>query len=526
MAISLFMLMFSAPIIRLTQIMIMNCPTERHRVSELLSPPIISRADIVDRNRHIIATSLPTVSLYACPHEIIDVPEAITKICNVFKEIDPEQLQKKLSATKTFVWIKRHLSPRQEQAVLNQGIPGLHFLKTEKRVYPDKNLLSHVLGGTDIDNIGIAGIEKVFDEGLRSSEAPLTLSINMKVQHAVRDELQNSMNEFGAIGGAAIVMKVSTGEIMAMASIPDFDPNKNSDPRDKSRFNLTTSSAIEPGSSAKIFNTAMALETGRITPFTRFDARNPLQIGRFTVHDFKPKSSFLSVEEILKFSSNIGSAKIALDVGASAQKKFFQQIGALDPIYCELPDVQHPLYPRNWSNASAATISFGHGIALAPLHLLTIFAGIVNGGTMTYPTLLKRTSPYSEKKIISSKTSKQIRALLRIAVVSGTNKQADVPGYQVGGKSGTAEKQSGGRYLKHSNYCAFMGAFPIMSPEYAIYVILDDPKASKKTYGYATAGWNANPTAARIIKRIGPLLGVMIPSITENLDLRAVLEER
>ncbi|MDR2267985.1 MAG: hypothetical protein LBD81_00865, partial [Holosporaceae bacterium] len=300
MAISLFILMFLVTIIRLVQIMVINGTVERNEIEALLSPTIISRADIVDRNHNIIATSLPTVSLYACPKEILDVQEATTKICSIFDDVDPQLLREKLSSPKSFVWVKRHLSPRKEQAVLNQGIPGLHFLKTEKRVYPDKNLLSHVAGGTDIDNIGIAGIEKVFDEGLRSSDAQLELSIDLKIQHAVRDELQKGINEFSAIGGTAIIIKISTGEIIAMTSLPDFDPNKSSDPQDKSHFNMATSSAIEPGSSAKIFNTAMALETGRITPFTKFDARNPVKVGKFTVHDFKPKAMFLSVEEILK----------------------------------------------------------------------------------------------------------------------------------------------------------------------------------------------------------------------------------
>ncbi|MDR2268176.1 MAG: hypothetical protein LBD81_01840, partial [Holosporaceae bacterium] len=222
--------------------------------------------------------------------------------------------------------------------------------------------------------------------------------------------------------------------------------------------------------------------------------------------------------------SNIGSAKIALDVGATAQKNFFRKIGLLDSFYCELPNMQHPIYPRNWSNVSTATISFGHGVAFAPLHLLSVFSGIVNDGIMTYPTLLKRNSPYSERRIVSTKTSRQIRALLRIAVTEGTNKQADIPGYHVGGKSGTAEKQMGGKYLKHSNYCAFVGAFPMTSPEYAIYVMLDEPKASSKTYGYATAGWNATPTAAKIIKRIGPALGIMA-NLSENFDWEAMLRK-
>lgn len=507
-AISVFVFLFAVIIVRLIHIMIINGKDQATR--NYLPPTIISRADIVDRNGVVIATSLPTVSLFAYPHEILDIDEAVDKISSIFNEINKEELKKKIESSTKFLWIKRNLSPLQEQAVLNFGIPGLHFLKTERRVYPDKNLLSHVIGGTDVDNIGIAGIEKVFDDALRESTNPLVLSMDVKIQYAVHDELQKSIDEFHAIGGAAVVMNIATGEIISLVSLPDFDPNKKSDPKDKARFNMVTSSAIEPGSSAKIFNTAMALETGRITPFTRYDARFPLKIGRFTIHDFRGKSTFLSVEEILKYSSNIGSGRIAMDVGASKQKAFFKKIGMLDPVSCELIETQRPLFPHQWSEASAITIAFGHGIAVSPLHLITIFSGIINDGVLNDPTLLKHANRVPGKRIVSSKTSKLLNALIRLNVTEGTNRFAEVKGYCVGGKSGTAEKQKGGKYLKHSNYCGFIGAFPMTSPKYSIYVVLDEPKASAKTYGYATAGWNAAPTAGRIIKRIGPMLNVTV----------------
>ena len=512
-AISVFIFLFAVIIARLAYIMIFN--DKGHEIKNYLMPIIISRADIVDRNGVIIATSLPTVSLFAYPHEILDVNEAVEKLGSVFNDIDKQELKRKITTSKKFLWIKRNLSPPQEQAVLNLGIPGLHFLKTERRVYPDKNLLSHVIGGTDVDNIGIAGIEKVFDNSLRESTNALVLSMDVKIQHAVHDELEKSINEFHAIGGAAVVMNIATGEILSLVSLPDFDPNKKSDPKNKARFNMVTSSAIEPGSSAKIFNTAMALETGRITPFTKFDARFPLKVGRFTIHDFKGKATFLSVEEILKYSSNIGSGKIAIDIGATHQKSFFKKIGMLDSVACELIETQRPLFPHYWSEASAITIAFGHGIAVSPLHLITIFSGLMNDGLLNNPTLLKHEIYAPGRRIISSKTSKQLKALIRLNVTEGTNKFAEVPGYYVGGKSGPAEKQKGGHYLKHANYCGFIGAFPMTDPKYAVYVVLDDPKASAKTYGYATAGWNAAPTAGRIIKRIGPMLNVTMQKGTE-----------
>ena len=365
----------------------------------------------------------------------------------------------------------------------------------------------------------------MFDGALRESTNPISLSIDMKIQYAVRDGLQKSINEFNAVGGAAVVMNISNGEIISLVSLPDFDPNKKSDPNDKCRFNMVTSSAIEPGSSAKIFNTSMALETGKITPFTQFDARFPLKVGRFTVHDFKGKATFLSVEEILKYSSNIGSGKIAMEIGPTNQKAFFKKIGMLDAISCELLETQKPIFPHQWSEASAITISYGHGIAVSPLHLITVFSGIMNDGIMNNPTLLKRSNPPMGKRIVSPKTSNLMKALIRLNVTEGTNKFAEVPGYLVGGKSGTAEKQKGGHYLKHSNYCGFIGAFPMTAPKYAVYVVLDDPKASAKTFGYATAGWNAAPTAGKVIKRIGPMLNVTVVQKDQEPDWHEILRK-
>lgn len=506
--ISVFIFAFLVLIARLAQVMIFNGNDDENSLYTN-APTIAFRADIVDRNNNIIATSLPTVSLYACPHEMIDFDEAAEKTCAVFKDIEKEKFLRRLKKAKKFLWVKRNLSPTQEQEILNQGIPGFHFLKTEKRVYPDKNLLSHVIGGTDIDNNGIAGIEKVFDETLKSSTQPISLSIDLNIQHAVHDELQKAIDEFRAKGGAAIVMKIKTGEIFSLVSLPDFDPNRNENPNSRERFNMATSSAIEPGSSAKIINTAMALETKKITPFSQYDARFPIKIGRFTIHDFHGRGTHLSVEEILKYSSNIGSAKIALDVGRNYQKSFFKKVGLLDTVACELVETQKPLYPKNWGEVNSMTIAFGHGIALSPLHLITVISGMLNDGMKNNPTLLKKNSAPSGERIISEKTAKQIAILMRLNVTEGANKKAEVKGYCVGGKSGTAEKLNRGKYSKTANYTGFIGAFPMPNPEYSVYVVLDEPQATKKTHGFRTAGWIAAPTAANIIQRIGPMLNVI-----------------
>lgn len=507
--IGVFILAFLILLFRLAQVMIFNGKDDGNSLY-MNAPTMSFRADIVDRNNNIIATSLPTVSLYACPHEMIDFEDAADKTCSVFKDIEKEKFLYRLKKTKKFLWVKRNLSPTQEQEILNQGIPGFHFLKTEKRVYPDKNLLAHVVGGTDIDNNGIAGIEKVFDEALKSSTHPISLSIDINIQHAVHDELQKAITEFRAKGGAAIVMKIKTGEIFSLVSLPDFDPNKNENPNSRERFNMATSSAIEPGSSAKIFNTAMALETQKITPFSQYDARFPIKIGRFTIHDFYGRGTYLSVEDILKYSSNIGSAKIALDVGRDYQKSFFKKIGLLDTVACELIETQKPLYPKNWGEVSSMTIAFGHGIALSPLHLITVISGMLNGGKKHNPTLLKKSTETFGERIISEKTAKQIAILMRLNVTEGANKKAEVKGYCVGGKSGTAEKLNRGKYSKTANYTGFIGAFPMPNPEYSVYVVLDEPQATAKTHGFRTAGWIAAPTAANIIQRIGPMLNVMV----------------
>ncbi|MDR2106984.1 MAG: penicillin-binding protein 2 [Holosporaceae bacterium] len=520
-AVSVFLILFALIVVRLARVMVFNVRGEEERNFE--NPvPLISRADIVDRNGVIIATSLPTVSLYACPHEIMDVKEAAEKITGVFPESDKAELIKKMSSNKKFLWIKRNLSPIQQQAVLNQGVPGMHFMRTEHRVYPDGNLLAHVIGGTDVDNVGIAGVEKVFDESLRGSPEPLVLSLDVKIQYAVRDELQKGLKRFGAVGGAAVVMKIATGEIIALVSLPDFDPNKKSDPTLSERFNMVTSSAVEPGSSAKIFNTAMALETGKITPFTTFDARFPLKIGKYTVNDFRGLGTFLSVEEILKYSSNIGSAKIALAAGAATQKNFFRRLGLLDPISFELCETQKPVCPRYWTDVSCVTVSYGHGIALSPLHMITAVSGIMNDGVMNVPTLLKREVPLSGTGVVSKKTSDIMKALMRINVTEGRNRLVDVPGYCVGGKSGTAEKQVRGKYIKNKNYTGFVGVFPMTDPKYSIYLVLDEPKGMPETHGYRTGGWNAAPVCGCIIKRIGIMLGIT-PSKAPEPDWKAVI---
>lgn len=475
------------------------------------TPAEVFRVNILDRNGHILATSIPTVSAYAVPKDMLDIKEAAEKLSVAFSDIDRAKMYEKLSKSKKFVWIKRHLSPVQEQVLLSLGIPGIYFMKTERRVYPCKDLCAHVVGYTDVDNLGISGIEKTMNSYLEdSNNSSLKLSIDLRVQHVVRKELMHSIEKFGAKAAGGVVLNIRTGEVIALVSLPDFDPNLIKNAQSSENFNIMTSSALEPGSSAKIINTALALEYGKMSAGTKFDARFPIKVGRRSIDDYHGKYTFLSIEEILKYSSNIGSVKMVLNVGADKQKEFFKQLGLLDPMPFELCGMQRPIYPKNWSEISAMTISFGHGIAINPLQYAASIAGLLNDGVLLQPTLLK----YHEgmlrpsRRVVTSQVSKQLCYLLRLDVLEGSNKKAEAEGYLVGGKTGTAEKTKGGKYLKKSNYSCFIGAFPMNDPQYLVYVVLDDPKGIKETFGFTTAGWNAAPTAGAIIKTAANLLGV------------------
>lgn len=476
------------------------------------SPADEARAEIVDCNGRLLATNIPTVSAYAVPKDMLDINDALSKLCNTFKDIDKENLLKRIKRSRKFVWVKRHLSPLQEQELLGLGIPGIYLIKTERRVYPCKDLCPHVVGFTDVDNNGIAGIEKSMDSYLKNNpNKPLQLSLDARVQNAVKTELARSIDKFHAKGAGGVVINIKTGEIVSLVSLPDFDPNIVTNPLSKENFNIITNAALEPGSSAKIINTALALQYGNgIKSSTKFDARFPIKVGRRVINDYHGKYTFLSVEEILKYSSNIGSVKMVLQVGVDKQKEFFKRLGLLEPLRFDLCGMQKPIYPKKWSEISGMTISFGHGIAFNPLQYIAAISGLLNDGIYVHPTLLsrKRDIAIQTKRLISPEISKQLCYLLRIDVLEGGNRKAEAKGYLVGGKTGTTEKTRNGRYIKDANYTCFLGAFPMTDPEYLVYVVLDEPQGTKETFGFATAGWNAAPTVSNIIRKIANLLHV------------------
>lgn len=469
------------------------------------------RVIILDRNGQTLATDLRLASLYADPAEVWDVEETAERLIKVFPDLDAKTLRARLSSDRRFEWIKRDLTPRRQQEVFALGLPGLGFREEAHRVYPASRTLAHVLGFVDTENVGIAGLEKGLDNRIRNvAEGVLALSIDLSAQHALRDELVNAVDHFHALGGAGIVLDATTGEVIAMVSLPDFDPNDPPSPTNGALFNRVTKGVYEMGSTMKTFNTAMALDSGKVRLSDGFDASKPIRVGRYVINDYHAKNRWLSVSEIFLYSSNIGSARMALAVGADTQRAFFRRVGLTEPAKLELPEVGAPLLPNPWHDVATMTVGFGHGIAVSPLQVAVAAAELVNGGRRVEPTLLKRATGKSNEgdAVVSPETSRIMRELLRKVVTEGTGRKADVPGYAVGGKTGTAEKANGHGYSHHALISSFLAAFPMNAPRYVVLVLLDEPKGTADTFGFATAGFTAAPAAGKVIERIAPILRV------------------
>ncbi len=400
------------------------------------------------------------------------------------------------------------------------GIPGLHFEIEERRVYPHDRAAAHVLGLTDVDGRGIAGVEKTFDSELAAGKT-LRLSLDVRVQDMLRQEMVAAVREFRAIGAAATVLDVRTGEVLGMISLPDFDPNAPGEDDDDARFNRAAKGVYEMGSTFKLFTVAMALDSGTTTLRGGYDASKPLRVAHFTIRDFHAENRWLSVPEILVHSSNIGAAQMALDVGGPTQRRYLGRLGLLTTAAVELPESGKPLTPKPWRDINTMTVGFGHGIAVSPLQLTTAVAAVVNGGLWRPPTVLVRggESLPAGERVFSARTSAQLRGLMRLVVRYGTGRKADVPGYQVGGKTGTAEKLIAGRYRRDARISSFVGAFPIDAPRYVVLAMIDEPKGNKSTLNYATGGWVAAPVVGRLITRIASLYGIA-PRVDEELEVK------
>ena len=467
------------------------------------------RADIVDRNGVVLATSVPVMSAFVNPHLLLDTQEAARKIASVLPDLKYEDLKDKFDADKSFVWIKRGLSPREYDQVNRLGIPGLEFQAEERRIYPQGVAGAHVVGYSSIDNSGLAGVERYFDQQLQSGET-VQLSIDLRLQRMVEEEIARAVKKFSAIGATAIVMDVTNGEILAMASLPTYDANKAKTITNEALFNRATLGVYEQGSTFKIFNTAMALDSGKLTLTSVIDATNPIKIDRFTINDDHPQRRPLTVPEVFTYSSNIASAKMAADViGPEGQKAFFDKIGFLKPLNTQLPELAAPLWPRHWVRINAMTIAFGHGLSVTPLHLATGASAMINGGVLYTPSFVKRTGPPEGKRVIKKETSLQMRQLMRLNVIQGTGKNAEVKGYEVGGKTGTAEKPARGGYRQKALISSFVGSFPMSEPRFMILVSLDEPKGTADTGGYATGGMVSAPSVKNIVESIVALYGIL-----------------
>ncbi|MBS0272060.1 MAG: penicillin-binding protein 2 [Proteobacteria bacterium] len=516
-----FMLIFLVITGRLVDVSLLRGDTQENIAQTRSLRGTGFRADIVDRNGELLATSLVTSSLYANAQVVLDAKEAAQKLVDVLPELNYDQVLQRLGSGKVFVWLARHLTPQKQAEVMRLGIPGIYFQQDERRVYPHGELFSHILGFTNIDNQGLSGIEKKFNESLLSKGESLRLSLDIRVQHVLRDELLAGIEKFKAQGGAGIVMDVQTGEIIATVSLPDFDPNQvgKIGPQKEALFNRITLGAYEMGSSFKIFNTALYLESGISSLATKFDVSGPLRVGRFKITDFHPAHYPLTVAEIFTESSNIGAAKMAMQMGSALQKAFFEKLGFFRPSPLELPEIGSPLLPKKWSESTTITTSYGYGISISPLQLVTAIAGIVNNGVMHQPTLVKaRDFKVGDGvRVVSEKTSESMRKLMYMIVSQGRGKKARVKGYEVGGKTGTANQLSGRSYQKGTNMTSFVGAFPMSHPQYIVLIMVDRPQAIKETYGFNAAGWNAAPIAGKVIGRIAPLLHV-IPTSEGRMD--------
>lgn len=521
---------YVAVAVRLTELTLHRELMDSHRVVALTGKKSIlsGRADILDRNGKILASTLDTASLYADPQHILDPVEAAQKLSATFPELKYDTLLKQFQSDKRFVWLKRHLTPAQEYQANRLGLPGIEFTKEQRRVYPNGKIGAHVIGYTDIDNKGVMGIEKSFDELLSEGKREITTTLDTRIQYILEKELDKSVKEFSAIGAAGMVMDIHTGEIIAMASLPDFDPNNPSDTPIANQYNRVTMGSYEMGSTFKIFSTAALFEFADGRVYHTFDARKPIEIAGFKIRDFHAEKRVLSVPEIFIHSSNIGTAHMADKVGTPAMMKFYTDLGLFQPASLELNEIGKPLIPFPWRHINTLTASYGHGIAISPLQLITAVSGVTNGGMLPSPTLIKRPNREdylnARRRIISSRTSEYLDAMMRLVVSDGTGKQADAPGYRVGGKTGSAEKLSKhGGYQKHALLSSFVGVYPIDNPKYAVFVMVDEPKGTKRTYGYATGGWVAAPAVGRIVEQISPLLGVAQKDDTITTQARKLM---
>lgn len=525
--VGLVILGFSALFIAITTRLVMlgTMPAEQVGLRRATSSEIsAARPDIVDRNGTVLATDVRTVSVFAEPRKIFDKDEATELLTAVLPDLDAKELRDKLSTKKGFVWVKREITPRQQAEVHHLGIPGVGFVPENKRVYPNGPAAAHILGFANVDNVGIAGIEKYIDsQGLQdlagagfaveaSDLKPVALSVDLRVQHLLRDELLKGIDKFRAKAAAGAIMDVTTGEIIASVSLPDFDPSNPVDAHDPERINRINVGVYEMGSTFKALTVAMALDSGKANINSSYStAGGMMRFGRQIIKEYHGTGRTLTVPEVFLHSSNMGSIKMALSVGVEGHKAFLRKMGQLDRMRTELPESAEPIVPKRWGEINTATIAFGHGLAVAPIQALAAVAALVNGGSFITPTFIKRTPEEAQRlgvRVIKPETSEAMRFIMRLNGERGSARKADIPGYFVGGKTGTAEKVVNGRYAKNKNFTTFMAIAPADKPKYLFLAIYDEPKGYAESGGYSTAAWNAGVTTGKLIERAAPILGM------------------
>ena len=492
----------------------------RRAASEAVSRP---RPEILDRNGEVLATDIKVMSVFAEPRRIIDKDEAVELLTAVLPDVNAKELRERLGSRKGFVWVKRGIKPKEQEEIFRLGLPGVGFLPENKRVYPNGPVAAHVLGFTNVDNIGIAGMEKHIDgmglsdltmAGFRLDPAdlkPVQLSLDLRVTHAIRDELIKGIDRYKAKAGAAAILDVNTGEIVALASLPDYDPNNPVDALEPIRINRMNVGVYEMGSTFKAISIAMALEANKVNLNSRVDARESLRYGKFTIHDFHAQHRVLTVPEVFTYSSNIGTARMALMVGVEGHKAFLRKMGQLDRLRTELPESAEPLVPRRWGELNTITIAFGQGLNVAPLQAMMAVGALSNGGQLINPTFLKRSEEEARAnapQVVRPEVSEALRYLMRLNAEKGSARTVDIRGYYVGGKTGTADKIIRGRYAKDRVFTTFMAIAPADKPRYLFLTLMDEPQALPETQGYRTAAWNSGAVTGKIIERVANMLNL------------------
>lgn len=482
-----------------------------------------ARPDILDRNGEVLATDVKVMSVFAEPRRLVDKDEATELLTAVLPDLEARELRERLGSRKGFVWVKREVTPHQRDEVFHLGLPGVGLLAENKRVYPNGPIGAHVLGFANIDNAGIAGIEKYIDgQGLADLHGagfslaqedlqPITLSLDIRATHALRDELQKGVTHFKAKAGAAAILDVNTGEVIALASLPDYDPNKPTEALDPIHINRMSVGVYEMGSTFKALTVAMALDSGKVNLNSRLDARGVLSFGRFKIHDYHAQNRALTLPEVFTYSSNVGTARMALGQGVERHKAFLRKMGQLTRMRTELPESAEPIVPKNWGELNTMTIAFGHGLAVAPLQAMMAVGALMNGGHLVTPTFIKRSEEEAKngaERVVKPETSEAMRYLMRLNAEIGTARRVNIAGYYVGGKTGTAEKVIGGHYSKNRLFTTFMAVAPSDKPKYLFLTIMDEPQGLPETGGYATAAYNAGHVTGEIIERAGPILGL------------------